>query len=62
MTKAQDAVFAFANGLEMKAYDFCYGNAVTVREASDHDMIRFDDNSEVRVYVSDDHEITILEA
>lgn len=62
LTKAQDVMIAFAAGLEIQAYDFCYDHAVSVREASDHDLIRFDDNTEVRVFMSDDHEITILEA
>lgn len=62
LTKAQDVITAFTAGLELKAYDFAMDNAVTIREASDHSLIRFDDDSEVRVYVSADHEITILEA
>lgn len=62
MTKAEDTLFAFNLGLELKAYDFAMDNAVTLREAHDHSLIRFDDNSEVRVYMSDDHEITILAA
>lgn len=62
MTKAQDALFAFGLGLELKAYEFCYDNAVSVRTADDHDVVRFDDNTKVKVYMNDDHEITILEA
>lgn len=62
LTKAQDVITAFAAGLEIQAYDFAMDNAVTIRSASDCDMIRFDDNSEVKVFVSEDHEITILEA
>ena len=62
LTKAQDAVFAFTSGLEVQAFEFCYNNAVTVREAFDCDVIRFSDDSEVKVYMSEDHEITILEA
>lgn len=61
-TKAQDVLFAFASGLAIQAYEFAMDNAVTIREAFDCDMIRFDDNSEVRVYVNEDHEITILGA
>lgn len=62
LTKAQNVITAFTAGLEIQAYDFAMDNAVTIRSASDCDMIRFDDNSEVRVYISEDHEITILEA
>lgn len=62
LTKAQDVLMAFTAGLEVQAYDFAMDNAVTIREASDHNLIRFDDNTEVRVYVGVDHEITILEA
>ncbi len=62
MTKAQDVLFAYNNGLEIKAYEHAMDNAVTIREASNCDHIRFDDNSEIKVVVTDDHEITILEA
>ena len=62
LTKAQDAVFACNVGLKDKAYEFCYKYAVTVRSAHDHDIIRFDDDTEVRVYVSEDNDITIIEA
>ena len=62
MTKAQDVLFAFNNGLEIQAYDFAMNNAVTIREASNCDHIRFDDNSEVKVIVTEDHEIMIMEA
>ena len=58
-TFAEEIIWTFGLGLKLQSYEFAYDHAVTVREASDHSVLRFADNSEVRIYVSDDHEITI---
>lgn len=61
-TFAQEVTFAYNAGLEMQAYEFAMDNAVSIREASDHSVMRFEDNTEVKVYINEDHEITIFEA
>lgn len=61
-TFAQEVLYAYSRGFELQAYEFAYDKAASVSEAHDHDMIRFEDNTQVRVYMSDDHEITIIEA
>lgn len=56
---ADDVLFAATDGLEFKAFEFCLDNAVTIREAHDHDVYRFSDYSEVKVFINSEHEITI---
>lgn len=62
MTKAQDILFSAGLGLEIQAFEFAYDNTVNVTYHEGFEELRFDDESSVRVTVSDDHEITFFEA
>ncbi len=58
---AQNIVLAFNAGLELQAFEYALEHAVSIREASEYSVCRFEDGSCVRVYVTDEHDITILE-
>ncbi len=62
MTTAQDILLAFNAGLINQAYDSAMTQAHSISEAHDHDLMRFEDGSHVRVYINAEHEITIVEA
>lgn len=60
MTKADDILFAHRSGLQHRAYEYAYDNAVSVLEGEHDDILRFDDGSQVKTYVTTSHEIIIL--
>lgn len=60
-TFADKILNTYNSGNELEAFDKAVDIAVTVREASEYDVYRFEDSSSVRVYISDDHEITMFE-
>lgn len=58
-TIADDVLFSASNGLELQAFEYCLDNCRSVSEAYDYDVYRFDDNSEVKVFINNQHEITV---
>lgn len=58
-TIADDVLLAASNGLELQAFEYCLDNCRSVSEAYDHDIYRFNDDSQVRVFINDQHEITV---
>ncbi len=59
-TVASEILAMFDAGKDLKAFEQSMDLAVTIREASEYDVYRFEDLSSVRVYISDDHEITMV--
>ncbi|WP_045391842.1 hypothetical protein [Vibrio rotiferianus] len=60
-TIAEQILNTFNAGNALTAFEQAIDLAFTVREASDHDVYRFDDLSSMRVYISGEHEITMIE-
>lgn len=58
---AAEIMLAQSCGLEFKAFEYAQAQAVSVQYAEDHEIYRFDDNSQVRCYINEDHEITFVE-
>ncbi|KFI12080.1 hypothetical protein F0223_23820 [Vibrio coralliilyticus] len=60
-TVAEEILKIFGANKELEALECAMAVAITVREANDYSVYRFVDLSSVRVYISNEHEITILE-
>lgn len=58
---AAEIMFAQKHGLEFKAFEYAQDRAVSVQYAEDHEIYCFDDGSQVRCYINEDHEITFVE-
>ncbi len=58
-TIADDVLFSASNGLELRAFEYCVDNCRSTSEAHDHDVYRFEDGSEIKVFINEQHEITI---
>ncbi|USD35621.1 MULTISPECIES: hypothetical protein [Vibrio] len=51
----------FNDGQALEAFEAALDWADTVREASEYSIYRFEDKSSVRVYITDEHEIAVIE-
>lgn len=60
-TVASEILKIFNADMVLKAFEQAMDLAMTVREASDYSVYRFDDLSSLRVYISDEHEIMMFE-
>ncbi len=58
---AQEVLSAFKAGLELQAFEYALEHSVSIREACDYSVYRFEDGTCVRVYITDEHEISIFE-
>jgi len=61
MTLAAEVSKKALAGKEFEMMEFCFDNAFSISMHSDFQVVRFEDNSEVRIYISEDHEIDIIE-